>query len=136
MNFKSYLNIDTEFLNDYHITDYSLLVSIHKYSEIEMFQVKNEYRVFKSFENKFLFCFSLIDFFTVRLHIYNIQIYDLTKKGEYWGKQLGARFLLQDSPDTSVQSPDFYYKRFMREINKKVELHDLSRLNSSLNLCK
>ncbi len=62
---KNFIKQDAEFLRDYDITDYSLLVSIYKFSDLENLQHKNNYRIFKSNDEKFLYCFCLVDFLTV-----------------------------------------------------------------------
>jgi hypothetical protein len=56
---------DSEFLKKYHLTDYSLLLSIHEYIEIDFIKYSNNYRIVKSTDGKYLYTFSIIDYLTV-----------------------------------------------------------------------
>jgi hypothetical protein len=57
---------DSDFLAKYGITDYSLLVAIHKFSSKESFKpFYTNTRIFKSTDEKFIFNFAIIDFLTV-----------------------------------------------------------------------
>jgi hypothetical protein len=56
---------DMMFLYKKNITDYSLLINIHKYSAEEYTKVANNYRVFKSTDSSYTYTFSIIDFITV-----------------------------------------------------------------------
>jgi len=66
VNLQSLVRQDAEFLKSFGITDYSLLVSIHKFTHVENFQLKFDYRTYKSYDNLFLYSFAIIDFFKVR----------------------------------------------------------------------
>lgn len=57
---------DMMFLHKYNITDYSLLINLHYFNEEECSKVLHNYRVFKSFDNDYLYTFSIIDFITVK----------------------------------------------------------------------
>ena len=61
----NWTNYDSEFLKGNHITDYSLLITIHRYSDGDYERNKDNYRVMKSFDNVYLYNFSIIDFFCV-----------------------------------------------------------------------
>jgi len=58
---------DSIFLENYWITDYSLLTSIHKFKTEDYRAYFKNLRVIKSTDDKYLFCFSIIDFLTVKL---------------------------------------------------------------------
>jgi hypothetical protein len=61
------MSSDAEFLKGYKLTDYSCLLSMHKYTQDDYercVQNKN-YRVMKSKDNKYLYNFSVIDFLCV-----------------------------------------------------------------------
>ena len=57
---------DSDFLAKYHITDYSLLTSIHNYDKDIYKQFFTNTRIFKSTDEKYLFSFAIIDFLTVK----------------------------------------------------------------------
>lgn len=64
---------DSLFLEKYWITDYSLLLTIHKF-RVEDYRANfKNLRVMKSYDDKYLFCFAIIDFLTVSF------IQDLTR---------------------------------------------------------
>ena len=69
--FRKMVKSDAEYLRDFQITDYSLFVTIHKYSEEEFEQVKSNYRVMASTDKKYLFSFSIIDYLGVYI-LYSI----------------------------------------------------------------
>jgi hypothetical protein len=56
---------DSEFLKTHYLTDYSLLIAIHNYKDEDYERFKDNYRVFKSSDNKYLYCFSIIDYLGV-----------------------------------------------------------------------
>ncbi len=57
---------DTKFLKKHFITDYSLFLNIHMYKEEFLSIYSESNRVYKSIDNKYIYCFSIIDFLTVR----------------------------------------------------------------------
>ena len=57
---------DTAFLNSFNITDYSLLLTINEYKSEDYEKFKDNIRVFKSRDNKYLYSLSIIDFLSVR----------------------------------------------------------------------
>lgn len=71
-NFALSIENDSEFLSKYNITDYSLLVTLHKFRKDDYIKYYN-CRVMKSFDDKYLYNFSIIDFLTVK----NINIFIL-----------------------------------------------------------
>ena len=56
---------DMIFLFKTNITDYSILINIHKFSIEDYNKVSNNYRVIRSTDSNFLYTFSIIDFITV-----------------------------------------------------------------------
>ncbi len=56
---------DSEFLKGYNLTDYSLLLSIHKFTKEDSDKSFKNYRVMKSYDGQYLYNFSIIDFLTV-----------------------------------------------------------------------
>jgi hypothetical protein len=56
---------DSEFLKGYNLTDYSILLTIHTYNEIDYQRLGTNYRLYKSIDNKLLYNLSIIDFFCV-----------------------------------------------------------------------
>ena len=57
---------DAQFLELYNLTDYSLLLSIHSFSKEEYEKSKDNPRIFKSLDDKYMFCLSIIDFLCVK----------------------------------------------------------------------
>lgn len=57
---------DTKFLQSYNLTDYSLLLSIHVLVKEDFEKAKDNPRIFKSVDGKYLYCFSIIDFLSVK----------------------------------------------------------------------
>jgi len=62
---KKCIELDAKKLNELSMTDYSLLVSIHKNNEVNSRMAAFNYRIFKSIDDKYLYVFSIIDFLTV-----------------------------------------------------------------------
>jgi hypothetical protein len=62
-----WVNHDAELLKGNNITDYSLLITIHSYNIQDFDRNRSNSRVMKSYDNKFLYNFSIIDFFCVSL---------------------------------------------------------------------
>lgn len=62
-----WVNHDAELLKGNNITDYSLLVTIHSFYKPDYEKNKNNPRVMKSYDNQYLYNFSIIDFFCVCL---------------------------------------------------------------------
>jgi hypothetical protein len=62
-----WVNHDCELLKGNSITDYSLLITIHNYTKEDYERNKNNHRVLKSFDNLYLYNFSIIDFFCVMI---------------------------------------------------------------------
>jgi len=62
---KKCIELDAKKLNELSMTDYSLIVSIHKNNEVNSRMAASNYRIFKSIDDKYLYVFSIIDFLTV-----------------------------------------------------------------------
>lgn len=65
--FEEIIRNDTEFLKNYIITDYSLLLNIHAYREEDYERNYKSNRIFKSCDLKYIYCVSIIDFLGVRI---------------------------------------------------------------------
>lgn len=65
INLKKAVEKDSEFLEKYEITDYSLLFALHYFNKDDYSRNFKNLGVLKSSDNKYLFCFSIIDFLTV-----------------------------------------------------------------------
>lgn len=59
------ISLDADFLKGYNLTDYSVFVTIHKYSEEEANKTFRNYRINKSIDQTVLYNFSIIDFLCV-----------------------------------------------------------------------
>jgi hypothetical protein len=62
---------DSYFLEKYWITDYSLLVAVHRFRVDDYRSNFKNLRVLKSSDDKYLFSFSIIDFLTVKRKYFN-----------------------------------------------------------------
>ncbi len=65
-NLSNSVENDANFLEKYYITDYSLLLTIHKFRKEDYRQNFKNTRVMKSYDDKYLFNFAIIDFLTVK----------------------------------------------------------------------
>ena len=101
---------DMFLLSKKNISDYSLLINIHKYTNEEYSRNSNNYRVFKSTDNCYIYCFSIIDFITE---------YDIMRKGE---KAVKSIINFSDT-NFSCQNPEYYYDRLTEHF--KTNLFDV-----------
>jgi hypothetical protein len=62
---STYVASDAELLKGYQLTDYSLLVTIHRYNKEYFEKCFKNPRIMKSSDNKYIYCFSIIDFLAV-----------------------------------------------------------------------
>jgi hypothetical protein len=74
--FQKNISNDAEFLKGYKLTDYSILLSIHKYTDEDEAKTFKNYRIIKSYDNAYLYNFSIIDFFCVRYILFIIGIWN------------------------------------------------------------
>ncbi len=56
---------DTEFLNSFNITDYSLLLTINEFRLKDYEKFNNNIRIYKSKDEKYIYSLSIIDFLSV-----------------------------------------------------------------------
>lgn len=59
------ISLDTDFLKGYNLTDYSLFVTFHKYTDEEANKIFKNPRINKSTDQTVLYNFSIIDFLCV-----------------------------------------------------------------------
>lgn len=64
------ISLDADFLKGYNLTDYSLFVTIHKYSDEEANKAFKNHRINRSADQSVIYNFSIIDFLCVRKKIY------------------------------------------------------------------
>ena len=100
------------FLQNYQITDYSLLVFVHKYRKEDIIKYKNCLRIFPSKDKKYIFNFSIVDF---------LGTFNFEKKGEKLAKELVGYIKKLKDKNFSVLDPDRYGKRF-RNFTKRIIL--------------
>ena len=62
---QSFVASDSELLKTHKLTDYSLLVTIHTFNKEDYEKAYKNPRIMKSYDNKYLYNFSIIDFLTV-----------------------------------------------------------------------
>ena len=103
---------DSMFLQNYQITDYSLLVFVHKYRKEDIIKYKNCLRIFPSKDKKYIFNFSIVDF---------LGTFNFEKKGEKLAKELVGYIKKLKDKNFSVLDPDRYGKRF-RNFTKRIIL--------------
>lgn len=63
------ISLDADFLKGYNLTDYSLFVTFHKYSDEEASKAFKNYRVNKAIDNSVIYNFSIIDFLCVKFYL-------------------------------------------------------------------
>jgi prolyl-tRNA synthetase len=61
------ISSDAEFLKGNNLTDYSLLLTIHKYTKEDAEKSYANYRVMISHDNQYIYNFSIIDYLTVSI---------------------------------------------------------------------
>ncbi len=103
----TYIKEDITFLCKKNIHDYSILINIHQYNEEEYSKFSNNYRVFKSTDQSYIYSFSIIDFITE---------YDIMRKGEKTVKMI---FNFHDT-NFSCQNPQDYYERLLEHIKNNL----------------
>jgi hypothetical protein len=110
------ISLDAEFLKGCYLTDYSLLVSLHRCTKEDYEKSFKNYRIMKSSCGRYLYNFSIIDFLTE---------YDAKKKGEKIVKGIGSYFKSGDS-NFSVQDPLKYSRRFIRYVITNIKEEDVA----------
>ena len=97
------INNDSEFLEKYKITDYSLLVFVHKYRQGDVSISLGNSGVNKSQDKKYLFEFSIIDF---------LGTFNFEKRGEKLAKTFVSYIKQLKDTNFSVLDPAQYGIRF------------------------
>ena len=106
----SVIDSDSMFLQNYEVTDYSLLVFVHKYRKEDIIKNKNCTRIISSKDNKYIFNFSIVDF---------LGPFNFEKKGEKLAKELVGYIKKLKDTNFSVLDPNRYAKRF-RNFAKRI----------------
>jgi len=106
----SVIDSDSMFLQNYEVTDYSLLIFVHKYRKEDLINNKNNSRIIPSKDNKYLFNFSIVDF---------LGPFNFEKKGEKLAKELVGYIKKLKDTNFSVLDPNRYGTRF-RNFAKKI----------------
>ena len=104
------IDSDSSFLQNAEITDYSLVVFIHKYRNEDMVHNKWGSRIFASKDKKYIFNFTIVDF---------LGTFNFEKKGEKLAKSLVGYIKKLKDTNFSVLEPESYAKRF-RKFCKKI----------------
>ena len=106
----SVIDSDSMFLQNYEVTDYSLLIFVHKYRKEDIIKNKDCSRIIQSKNNKYIFNFSIIDF---------LGPFNFEKKGEKLAKELVGYIKKLKDTNFSVLDPNRYATRF-RNFAKKI----------------
>jgi len=115
MNFNDWKNItsiidsDTSFLQNLEVTDYSLVVFVHKYRKEDLDNNKGSSRVIASKNCKYIFNFSIVDY---------LGPYNFIKKSEKFTKSLFGYIKKAKDTNFSVLDPNNYGERFRKFIKK------------------
>ena len=107
------INDDSSYLQKCNITDYSLLVFVHKFRKIDFEKNILNTRIFASADRKYLFNFSIVDF---------LGTFNLTKKGEKLAKEFVGYVRGYKDRNFSVMEPNGYGLRF-RKFAKSIILN-------------
>ena len=106
----SIIDSDSMFLQNYEVTDYSLLIFVHKYRKEDAIKYKDCSRIITSKDNKYIFNFSIIDY---------LGPFNFEKKGEKLAKELVGYIKKLKDTNFSVLDPNRYAKRF-RNFAKRI----------------
>ena len=106
----SIIDSDSMFLQNYEVTDYSLLIFVHKYRKEDAIKFKDCSRIIISKDNKYIFNFSIIDY---------LGPFNFEKKGEKLAKELVGYIKKLKDTNFSVLDPNRYAKRF-RNFAKRI----------------
>ena len=94
---------DSSFLQNLEVTDYSLVVFVHKYRKKDIINIKRCPRIIESKNKKFIFNFAIVDF---------LGTFNLEKKGEKLAKSLVGYIKKLKDTNFSVLEPNGYGMRF------------------------
>ena len=106
----SIIDSDSSFLQNLEVTDYSLIIFVHKYRKEDLVNNKGNSRIFPSKDNKYIYNFSIVDF---------LGPFNFEKKGEKLAKSLVGYIKNYKDTNFSVLDPYGYGKRF-RSFCKKI----------------
>ena len=106
----SLIDSDSMFLQNYEVTDYSLLVFVHKFRKEDVIKNKDCTRIIPSKDNKYIFNFAIVDF---------LGPFNFEKKGEKLAKELVGYIKKLKDKNFSVLDPNRYGKRF-RNFAKRI----------------
>ena len=109
----SIIDSDSLFLQGLEITDYSLIVFVHKYRKEDLYN-NNCIRIIASKDHKYIFNFSIVDF---------LGTFNFEKKGEKLAKSLVGYIKKLKDTNFSVLDPYRYGKRF-RNFCKKIIINE------------
>ena len=104
------IDSDSSFLQNFEITDYSLIVFVHKYNNDDLINNRGSSRIFPSKDKKYFFNFTIVDF---------LGTFNFEKKGEKLAKSLVGYIKKLKDTNFSVLDPFRYAKRF-RKFCKKI----------------
>ena len=99
------IDCDSSFLQNLEITDYSLIVFVHKYNSDDIINNIGRSRIFPSKDKKYLFNFTIVDF---------LGTFNFEKKGEKLAKSLVGYIKKLKDTNFSVLEPYSYAKRFRK----------------------
>ena len=99
----SIIDSDSSFLQNLEVTDYSLIIFVHKYRKEDLENNKGCSRIFASKDNKYIYNFSIVDF---------LGPFNFEKKGEKLAKSLVGYIKNYKDTNFSVLDPYGYGKRF------------------------
>ena len=105
INIISYIESDSSFLKDLGITDYSLIVFVHKYRKEDLDNNKGSNRIFGNKDHNFIFNFAIVDY---------LGTYTFIKRGEKITKKLFGYFKKAKDTNFSVLDPINYADRFQK----------------------
>ena len=109
-NITNIIDSDSLFLENIEVTDYSLIIFVHKYRKEDLIKFKGCSRIIPSKDNKYIFNFSIVDF---------LGPFNFEKKGEKLAKSFVGYIKNLKDTNFSVLDPYRYGKRF-RSFCKKI----------------
>ena len=111
-NIVSIIDSDSSFLQNLGVTDYSLVVFVHKYRKEDLEINRGCTRVIESKDRKYIFNFSIVDF---------LGTYNFMKYGEKWTKKFLGYIKKAKDTNYSALDPDNYGIRFRNFIKKIIK---------------
>jgi 1-phosphatidylinositol-4-phosphate 5-kinase len=114
LNLIKSIKNDSEFLERYEVTDYSLLVFVHKYRQNDININLINSGVMKSYDKKYLFEFSIIDF---------LGTFNFIKKSEKLAKTFVGYIKQMKDTNFSVLDPERYGLRLRNFVEKIIPIN-------------